>query len=78
MAMSDKDLKAIYAYIKSLGAKGVAAPAALSPGVAPDRPHIAFTPVMPATQELRTTTCLSGDAENPALVKTRREERNFR
>ena len=47
-AMSDKDLKAIYAYIKSLGPKGVAAPAALSPGVAPDRPHIAFVPQMPA------------------------------
>ena len=42
------DLKAIYAYIKSLGPKGVAAPAALSPGVAPDRPHIAFVPQMPA------------------------------
>lgn len=46
-AMSDKDLKAIYAYIKSLGPKGVTAPAALSPGVAPDRPHIPFVPVMP-------------------------------
>ncbi len=47
MAMSDKDLKAIYAYIKSLGPKGEAAPAALSPGVAPDRPHIPFIPQMP-------------------------------
>ena len=47
-AMSDKDLKAIYAYIKSLGAKGEMAPAALSPGVAPDRPHIPFIPQMPA------------------------------
>lgn len=47
MAMSDKDLKAIYAYIKSLGPKGEPAPAALSPGVAPDRPHIPFIPQMP-------------------------------
>ena len=48
-AMSDKDLKAIYVYIKSLGSKGEPAPAALSPGVAPDRPHIVFVPQMPAT-----------------------------
>lgn len=48
-AMSDKDLKAIYAYIKSLGPKGAPAPAALSPGVTPDRPHIVFTPQPPAT-----------------------------
>jgi mono/diheme cytochrome c family protein len=47
-AMSDKDLKAIYAYISSLGAAGEPAPAALSPGVAPDRPHIVFAPQMPA------------------------------
>jgi mono/diheme cytochrome c family protein len=47
-AMSDDDLKAIYAYIRSLGPKGDVAPAPLSPGVAPDRPHIAFVPQMPA------------------------------
>jgi mono/diheme cytochrome c family protein len=47
MAMSDSDLKAVYAYIRSLGPKGVAAPAALSPGVEPDRPHMSFEPVMP-------------------------------
>lgn len=47
-AMSDKDLKAIYAYIKSLGPKGEPAPAALSPGVAPNGPHIPFIPQMPA------------------------------
>lgn len=51
MAMSDKDLKAIYAYIRSLGPRGEPAPAALSPGVAPDHPHIAFTPQMPAPQK---------------------------
>lgn len=49
-AMSDKDLKAIYAYINALGPKGEPAPAALSPGVAPDRPHISFAPQPPATQ----------------------------
>ena len=47
MAMSDADLSAIYAYIHSLGPKGPAVPAALSPGVEPDRPHIRFEPLMP-------------------------------
>lgn len=47
MSMSDADLSAIYVYIRSLGPKGVPAPAALSPGVAPDRPHIPMTPQMP-------------------------------
>jgi hypothetical protein len=46
-AMSDQDLKAIYAYVQSLGAKGETAPAALSPGMKPDRPHIAFVPQNP-------------------------------
>jgi len=49
-AMSDQDLSAIYAYVHSLGAAGDPAPAALSPGVAPDRPHIAFVPQAPAAQ----------------------------
>ncbi len=48
MAMSDDDLKAIYAYIRSLGAKGEPAPAPSSPGVAPDHPHIPMIPQMPA------------------------------
>jgi len=47
-AMSDSDLKAIYAYIHFLGPRGEVAPAALSPGVAPDRPHIPFIPVSPS------------------------------
>ena len=47
MAMSDADLRAMYAYIHSLGAKGAAAPAALSPGVEPDRPYFRFEPIMP-------------------------------
>ena len=46
-AMSDRDLKAIYAYIKSLGPAGEPAPAPLSPGVEPNRPHIVFAPQMP-------------------------------
>lgn len=50
VAMSDRDLKAIYAYIRSLGPKGEPAPAPLSPGVVPDRPHIAFVPQMPAAK----------------------------
>jgi mono/diheme cytochrome c family protein len=47
MTMSDQDLSAIYVYIRSLGPKGEPAPAPLSPGVAPDRPHISFAPQMP-------------------------------
>ena len=47
-AMSDSALKAIYAYIHFLGPRGEVAPAALSPGVAPDRPHIPFIPVSPS------------------------------
>ena len=46
MAMSDADLSAIYAFIHSLGPKGAPAPAALSPGVEPNRPHINFEPIM--------------------------------
>jgi mono/diheme cytochrome c family protein len=46
-AMSDGDLKAIYAYIRHLGPKGEMMPAPLSPGVAPTTPHIPFMPVMP-------------------------------
>jgi mono/diheme cytochrome c family protein len=48
MAMSDDDLKAIYAYIRSLGPKGEPAPAPSSPGVAPDHAHIPMIPQMPA------------------------------
>jgi mono/diheme cytochrome c family protein len=46
-AMSDSDLKAIYAYVRSLGPKGSMMPVALNPGVEPDRPYILFAPVMP-------------------------------
>jgi mono/diheme cytochrome c family protein len=47
MSMSDQDLGAIYVYIRSMGPKGEPAPAPLSPGVEPDRPHIPFIPQMP-------------------------------
>jgi mono/diheme cytochrome c family protein len=45
--MSDEDLKAIYAYIHALGPKGEMMPAALSPGVAPDRMYFSFMPIQP-------------------------------
>jgi mono/diheme cytochrome c family protein len=51
MSMSDSDLRAIYVYIRSLGPKGAPAPAALSPGVAPDRPHVAMMPQMPSNSK---------------------------
>lgn len=47
MAMSDDDLKAIYAYIRHLGPRGQPAPAPLSPGVEPKTPHMVFAPIMP-------------------------------
>lgn len=47
MSMSDSDLRAVYAYIRFLGPKGAPAPAALSPGVEPDRPYMKFEPQMP-------------------------------
>jgi len=47
MSMSDQDLSAIYVYIRSMGPKGEPAPAPLSPGVEPDRPHIPMIPQMP-------------------------------
>ncbi|MBF0277128.1 MAG: cytochrome C [SAR324 cluster bacterium] len=40
MAMSDQDLRAIYRYIKSLGAKGGKAPAYLPPDQNPNPPFI--------------------------------------
>lgn len=43
--MSDKDLKAIYQFIKSLGVKGQAAPPIVAPGVEPATPYIVFEPV---------------------------------
>jgi len=42
--MTDQDLKAIYAYVKSLGPVGVAAPAYVAPGGKVDTPYIVFVP----------------------------------
>ena len=42
--MSDKDLKSMYQYIRSLGAKGEAAPQYAPPGQAVNTPYIDFVP----------------------------------
>jgi mono/diheme cytochrome c family protein len=47
MAMSDDDLRAIYAYIRYLGPKGEVAPAPVPPGQKPRTPYVPFVPVMP-------------------------------
>ena len=43
-AMTDADLKAMYAFIRSLGAPGVAAPAYVAPGGKVDTPYFVFVP----------------------------------
>jgi mono/diheme cytochrome c family protein len=43
-ATSDKDLRAMYKFIKSLGAKGEPAPAYIPPGQAVNTPYIEFFP----------------------------------
>jgi mono/diheme cytochrome c family protein len=43
-AMSDRDLKAIYQYIHSLGAKGLPTPDYVPPGHAVNTPYIEFVP----------------------------------
>lgn len=43
-AMSDDDLKAIYRYVRSLGAKGQAAPAYVPPGGVVATPYLDLTP----------------------------------
>lgn len=51
---SDADLKAIYAYIKSLGAKAANAPMYVPPGQAVNTPFIEFVPKnLPAQQAQR-------------------------
>jgi len=45
--MSDHDLRAMYRYVRSLGAAGSAAPRALPPGSMPTTPYINFVPVQP-------------------------------
>ncbi|NCT68181.1 MAG: cytochrome C [Rhodanobacteraceae bacterium] len=46
--MSDHDLEALYAFVKSLGTAGDAAPAALPPGVQPKGPVVTFPGPPPA------------------------------
>ncbi len=46
--MSETDLVAVQRFLKSLGARGVHAPAPLPPGKEPSTPYIDFTPKMPA------------------------------
>jgi mono/diheme cytochrome c family protein len=43
-AMSDADLKAIYRYVRSLGAKGAPVPAYVPPGEKVTTPYFDFTP----------------------------------
>jgi len=43
-AMTDADLKAMYAFIRSLGAPGEAAPAYVAPGGKVDTPYFVFVP----------------------------------
>lgn len=45
--MNEADLRALYQYIHSLGAKGEPTPANLPPGVTPATPYEVMTPVMP-------------------------------
>jgi mono/diheme cytochrome c family protein len=43
-AMTDDDLKAVYAFVRSLGAAGVAVPAYVAPGGKVDTPYFVFVP----------------------------------
>ncbi|MDD3761669.1 MAG: cytochrome c [Nevskiales bacterium] len=53
--MSDDDLLAIYAYIRSLGTQGAPAPAAAAPGQAVTTPYIEFMPKnLPQKQAMAT------------------------
>lgn len=45
--MTDNDLRAIYAFVHSLGASGAAAPNYVAPGGAVATPYIDFVPKMP-------------------------------
>jgi hypothetical protein len=47
-AMSDRDLRVMYRYIRSLGARGERAPRAVPAGQTPTTPYINFEPVQPA------------------------------
>ncbi len=42
--MTDDDLKAVYAFVRSLGPAGVAAPAYVAPGGKVETPYVVFVP----------------------------------
>jgi mono/diheme cytochrome c family protein len=48
--MTDDDLKAVYAYVRSLGSAGVAAPAYVAPGGKVNTPYFVFVPVVDQKQ----------------------------
>jgi mono/diheme cytochrome c family protein len=48
--MTDGDLKAVYAYVRSLGPAGVAAPAYVGPGGKVSTPYYVFVPVVDQKQ----------------------------
>lgn len=45
--MSDDDLRALYRYVRQLGAAGMPAPAFVAPRIAPDTPYFSMTPQLP-------------------------------
>jgi mono/diheme cytochrome c family protein len=51
--MTDADLKAVYAYVRSLGPAGVAAPAYVAPGGKVSTPYFVFVPVVDQKQAAR-------------------------
>jgi len=51
--MTDEDLKAVYAYVRSLGPAGVAAPAYVAPGGKVTTPYFVFVPVADQKQAAR-------------------------
>lgn len=63
-AMSDSDLRAIFAYIRSLGPAGEEMPKSLPPDQDPKTPYFIFTPQMPPMNPKTTT-----GAASPAVVQ---------
>ena len=51
--MTDADLKAVYAFVRSLGPAGVAMPAYVAPGGKVGTPYFVFVPVREQTQAAR-------------------------
>ena len=51
--MTDDDLKALYAYVRSLGPAGVVAPAYVAPGGKVNTPYFVFVPVVDQKQAAR-------------------------